>query len=112
MGSNIGIEPGRGWLISSVQDDTLRDLGFIPTVIHDEYIVSPTLVDIISFDIFLEPDIAQGMIFNGKGRIIIHNFTIDVDPIYKYIENFRGCIQWCRMESKRLFFKYQVQTKK
>ena len=32
---------------------------------------------------FLECDIAQGMIFRGKGSGNIHNFTMDVDPGYK-----------------------------
>ena len=31
------IKAGRGWLISFIQDDTLRDpSGFRPTVIHEE----------------------------------------------------------------------------
>ena len=55
------IEPDRGWIISFVQDDTLRDfLGFKPSVIYEEYITSDKPVDILSFDnIFLETDIAQ-----------------------------------------------------
>ena len=40
------------------------------------------------------------MIFKGKRSGIIHNFTMDVDPGYKYIENFRGGVQWYMMESK------------
>ena len=30
------------------------------------------------------------MIFKGKKSGIIHNFTMNVDPGYKYIEKFRG----------------------
>ena len=30
---------------------------------------------------------------------IINNFTMDVDPGYKYIEKFRGGVQWYMMES-------------
>ena len=35
---------------------------------------------------FLECDVAQGMIFRGKRSVIVHNFTMHVDPGYKYIE--------------------------
>ena len=40
------------------------------------------------------------MIFKGKRTGIIHNFTMDVDPGYKYIEKFRGGIRWYMMENK------------
>ena len=40
------------------------------------------------------------MIFRGKRSGIIHNFTMDVDPGYEYIEKFRGDVQWYKMESK------------
>ena len=49
---------------------------------------------------FFETDIAQGMIFKGKRSDIIPNFTMDVDPGYKYVEKFRGVVQWYMMESK------------
>ena len=39
------------------------------------------------------------MIFRGKRSGIIHNFTMDVSPGYKYIERFRGNIQWCMMHT-------------
>ena len=58
-------------------------------------------VDILSFDnIFLETDIAQGLIFQGKRSGVIHNFTMDVDPGCKQIERFHGGVQWYMMESK------------
>ena len=40
------------------------------------------------------------MIFKGKRSGIIHNFTMDLDPGYKYTEKFRGGVQWYMMESK------------
>ena len=40
------------------------------------------------------------MIFKGKRSGVFHNFTMDVDPGYKYIEKFRGCVRWYMMESK------------
>ena len=34
------------------------------------------------------------MIFKGKRSRIIHKFTMDVDLCYKYMEKFRGGVQW------------------
>ena len=101
LGSIIEIST-QGPLITFVPDDSIGDLlGFIKTTIFEEYNLSPNPVDILSFDnIFLQCNIAQGMIFRGKRSGIIHNFTMDVDPGYKYIEKFRGDIQWYMMESK------------
>ena len=76
-------------------------LGFNKRTIYDEYNLSDNPVDILSFDnIFIETDIAQGMIFKGKRTGIIHNFTMDVDPGYKYIEKFQGGVSWYMLESK------------
>ena len=88
--------------ISFVSDDSIGSLlGFNEILVWGEYKLSDNPVDILSFDnIFLECDIAQGMIFKSKRTGIIHNFTMDVDPGYKYIEKFRGGIQWYMMESK------------
>ena len=101
LGSIIEIST-QGPVITFVPDDNIRDLlGFNKTTIFEEYNLSPNPVDILSFDnIFLECNIAQGMIFRGKRSGIIHNFTMDVDPGYKYIEKFRGGVQWYMMESK------------
>ena len=101
LGSIIELST-QGPIITFVPDDSMGDLlGFNKTTIFEEYKLSPNPVDILSFDnIFLECNIAQGMIFKGKRSGIIHNFTMDVDPGYKYIEKFRGGIQWYMMESK------------
>ena len=40
------------------------------------------------------------MIFKGKRSGLIHNFTLGVDPCYKYFEKFRGGIQWFMMNTK------------
>ena len=92
----------QGPIITFVPDDSIGDLlGFNKTTIFEEYNLSSNPVDILSFDnIFFECNIAKGMILRGKRSGIIHNFTMDVDPGYKYIETFRGCIQWYMMESK------------
>ena len=76
-------------------------LGFNKRTIYEEYKLSDNPVDILSFDnIFIETDNAKGMIFKGKRSGIIHNFTMDVSPGYKYIHKFRGGVQWYIMESK------------
>ena len=101
LGSIIQIST-QGPIITFVPDDSIGDLlGFNKTTIFEEYNLSPNPVDILSFDnIFLECNIAKGMIFRGKRSRIIHNLTMDVDPGYKHIEKFRGGIQWYMMESK------------
>ena len=85
----------QGQIITFVPDGSIGDiLGFNKTTIFEEYILSSNPVDILSFDnIFFECDIAQGMIFKGKRSGIFPNFTMDVDPGYKYIEKFRGGVQ-------------------
>ena len=76
-------------------------LGFNKRTIYEEYNLSDNPVDILSFDnIFIECDIAKGMIFKGKRSGIIFNFTMDVSPGYKYIHKFTGGVQSYMMESK------------
>ena len=101
LGSIIEIST-QGPVITFVPDDSIRDLlGFNKTTIFEEYNLSPNPVDILSFDnIFLECDIAQGMIFKGRKSNIIHNWTMTVDPGYKYVEKFSGGISWYMMQSK------------
>ena len=88
--------------ISFRPDDSKGSLlGFNKRTIYDEYNLSDNPVDILSFDnIFIETNITQGMIFKGKRSGIIFNFTMDVNPGYKYIHKFRGGTQWYMMESK------------
>ena len=40
------------------------------------------------------------MIFKGKRTGIVLNFTMTVDPSYKYVESFTGGFTWLMMESK------------
>ena len=88
--------------ISFKPDDSIGSLlGFNKRTIFDEYNLSDIPVDIISFDnIFIECDIAQGMIFRGKRSGIIFNFVMDVDPGYRYIHKFHGGVQWYMLETK------------
>ena len=101
LGSIIEISPP-GSVISFVPNDSIgKLLGFSKTTIYEEYNISPNPVEIISFDnIFIECDIARGMIYQGKQSNIIHNWTMTVDPGYKYIEQFFGGITLYMMENK------------
>ena len=101
LGSIIEISP-QGPIISFMFDDSIKDLlGFHAITLFEKYNLSTNPVDILSFDnIFLECDIAQGMIFKGRKSIIIHNWTMTVDPGYKYVEKFSGGISWYLMQSK------------
>jgi hypothetical protein len=70
-------------------------LGFLPRVIMQPFNESDNKVNIISFDnIFIHCDIAQGMILNGKRSTIIHGFSFDVSPGFKYVEKFRGGLSY------------------
>ena len=101
LGSIIEISP-QGSVISFAPNDSIGNLlGFSKTTIYEEYNISPNPVEIISFDnIFIECDIARGMIYHGKQSNIIHNWTMTVNPGYKYIEQFFGGVTWYMMESK------------
>ena len=103
LGSIIEISTQRP-ITTSVPDDSIRDLlGFNATTIYEEYNLSPNAVDILTFDnIFIETDIAQGLIFKGKRSGIIHVWSIDVNPGWKFIEKFRRGVQWYMLESKDL----------
>ena len=58
-------------------------------------------MDILPFDIiFIECDLAQGMIFKGKISTVVHNWSMAVDPGCKYVKKFRGGNQWYMMEIK------------
>ena len=82
-------------------EDSIRNLlGFVATILYKKYNPSPNPVDIIKFEkIFNETDIAKGMIFKGKRTGKIHNFTMDVNPGYNFINKYRGGIQFYMMES-------------
>ena len=76
-------------------------LRFNTTAIYEEYNLSSNLVGTLSFDnIFLECEIAQGMIFKGRKINIIHNWRMTLNPGYLYVEKFSGGISWFMMQSK------------
>ena len=82
--------------ISFIPDDSIRNLlGFKRTSIYEKYKKSPNPVDIISFDnIFIESNIAQGVIFKGRKSGVIHNFTMKVNPGYEYVERFENLVSF------------------
>ena len=110
--SILEISP-QGSLISFTFDDSIRDLlGFNARTLYEEYTLSINPVDILSFDnIFIECDVAQGLIFRGERSGIFHNFTMDVDPGYKYIEKFHGGVQWYMMQSKDFISSINLKLK-
>ena len=112
LGSIIEIT-NHGPVITFVPDDSIRDLlGFTKTTIYEEYISSRNPVDILSFDnIFLECNIAQGMIFRSKRSGKIHNCTMDVDPGYENFEKFRVGVYWYMMESKDVILSISFKLK-
>ena len=83
-------------------DDSIGNLlVFNETSLYKEYNLSPSPVDILSLDnIFLECDIAKGMIYEQKRSGINHKWTMTVNPSYKYVESFAGGITWYMMETK------------
>ena len=87
-------------------------LGFDERTIYEEYNLSDNPVDILSFDnIFIETDIAQGMIFKGKRAGIIYYLTMDIDPGYKFIEKFQGGVSWYMLESKDFISSVNLKLK-
>ena len=113
LGSIVEIKP-QGPTKGFVFDDSIGNLlGFIETILFEGYNLSPNPVDILAFEsIFLETDIAQGTIFQGKRSGTMHIFTMDVETGYKYIEKLRrGGVQWYMMNTKDFIsiinFKFQ-----
>ena len=95
MGSDLEISRKKS-LISFTPDDSFRDLsGFDLVVIYEKHNSSPNPIVILSFDvIFLEIDVPHATSLKGQRSRINHNFTMDVDPGYKYIEKLREGVQW------------------
>ena len=51
------------------------------------------------------------MIFRGKRSGIFFNFTMAVDPGYKYIEKLRGGLSWYMMENKDFISTFHFNLK-
>ena len=92
----------QGPIKSFMFDDSIRDfLRFNARTLYEEYNLSPHPVDIISLDKnFIEADIAKGMIFRGERSGIIHNWSMTVNPGFKFTERFADGVTWYMMDSK------------
>ena len=112
LGSFVERKP-QGPMIGFVYDNSIGNLlGFNETILWEEYNLSDNPVDILSLDnFFIHTDIAKGMIFRGKISGKIYNFTTDVSPGYKYVERFRGGIQWYMMQSKDIISNIRLKLK-
>ena len=95
-------------------DDSIKDLlGFHAITLYEKYNLPANPVDVLSFDIiFLECDIARGMIFKGRKSNIIHNWTMTVDSGYKYVQKIFWRYQLVYDAIKTHYFKYLFQIKK
>ena len=104
----------QGPINTFVTDDSIKEfVVFKKTTINGKYNLPPNRVDILSFEnILFECDITQVIIFKGRRSSIILYFTMDVDPGYKFIENFRGGNQWCMIESKHIISSICLKMKK
>ena len=51
------------------------------------------------------------MTFKDKKPGIIHNFTMTVNPLYKYIKKFHGGVQWYMMESRDIISNISFKLK-
>ena len=117
LGSIVEISNEESAILFKPSDSIGSLLGFNKRTIYEEYNLSDNPVDILSFDnIFIETDIAKGMIFRGNRSGIIHNFTMSVNPGFKYVERFSGGIIWYMIESKDVFssicFKLKNENRK
>ena len=81
LDSIVEIIPQRP-IIGFVYDDNIgKRLAFNENILWEENELSHDQVENLSFDnIFIETDIAKGMIFRGKRSGIIFNFILDVPP--------------------------------
>ena len=103
-----------GPIISFVKETSIgKLLGFDETIFYNKYNKSNNPVDIMSIDnIFIETNIAKGMIFRGRRTGIIMNFTMQVSPGYKIVNGFDGGVQWYMMESKDVIssFNFRIEN--
>ena len=115
LGSIVEKKP-QGAIIGFVFDDSFKNLlRFSENILYKEYNLSPNPVDIVSFDnIFLECDIAKGIIFKGRRSGPIHNWTMTVHPGYRYTEKFAGVVTWYMTETKDVIpsisFKLKIEN--
>ena len=95
LGSIIEISP-QGPIISFMFDDSIRNLlGFNARTLYEEYTISNNPVDILSFDnIFLECNIAQGLIFRVENQkyfiILLRMLILVINTLKNFEVEFNG----------------------
>ena len=96
-----------------VQDDSIRYFfGFVPVLGYRKYYLKHNPVDKLSVDnVFLETDVAQGLIFRGKQKKRVRILTLDVDPGNGFFENCKEGVQLCMMESKDFISNFSFELK-
>ena len=63
-------------------------------MIYEKFNLSANPVDKLTSDNpFLKTDDAHGIIFKDERSGEVQNFTMEVDPGYEFLENFRGGVQ-------------------
>ena len=94
LGSIIEISQ-TGPRISFLMKDGIRNLlGFDETILYNDYNLSPNPVDFLSFDnIFIECDIAQGMVYKGKRSGI---FIIGRGPLIRVMKKWNDLLEVVR----------------
>ena len=70
-------------------------LGFVPRILTGSYNTSENKVDIISFNnVFIYCDIVRGAYWNGKRTHILHSFSLNVSPGFRFVDKFYGGISY------------------
>ena len=93
-------------------EDSIRNLlAFRETMIFKEYNLPDNPVDILFDNIFLESGNARGMLFRGKRSNIVHNWTMTVDPGYKYVEKLARGVTGYMMETKDVVSRISLKLK-
>ena len=108
LGSIIEINPEGNTVIGFVIDDSIGSLlGFDETILYKEYNLSPNPVDILSSDnIFLECDVAQGVIYRGKKIYNISQLDYDRRPRLQIRRIIRRRYYLVYDGKQRYYFKY------
>ena len=80
MGSILEFS-GQEPMISFFHGEKIQDPWRLdPFVFSEKHSLSPNPIDLISFSVvFLQTDVAQGMIFRSKRTGTLHNFNMEVD---------------------------------
>ena len=66
---------------------------------------------LLIFHHFLECNTAHGKIFKGRRSNIIHNWTMTVDPGYKYVKKFAGGVTWYMTETNDVISSFSFKLK-